>query len=279
MLTTQQLEGIKQLQQQCEQFDTIELKLNLDMLHERKDDTLDFFVWQENELIAYLALYGFGTSVEVCGMVQPDARRQGHFTRLWQVAQEVIAHKGFQKVLFNAPGVSESAKGWLSGQPCKYSFSEFHMVWSAKELDELTDIALRDATIEDKDFETALDADAFSLSSEDAESYYNERLSRQKERRYIIEVNGSAIGKIRVTRSYGESYLSGFAVLPAYRGKGYGGQALQTIVKTEIPTGNSIKLDVETKNDHALKLYERIGFIQQQRQDYYEVHLNARVEG
>ncbi|MCM3756209.1 GNAT family N-acetyltransferase [Sporosarcina aquimarina] len=278
MLTAQQIKGIQQLQQQCEQYETIELKLNWEMLQERKEGSLDFFIWKEDELIAYLALYGFGSTVEVCGMVKPQERRKGHFTKLWHKAQQVIEEKGFKKVLFNAPGTSESAKGWLTVQPCDYSFSEFHMHWHQKELLMTEDIVLREATPEDKAFETSLDADAFFFSIEDAESYYNERLSRVKERRYIIEVDKTPIGKIRVMRNLNESYLSGFAVRSEYRGKGYGGKALQWVVKKELPTGNIIKLDVETQNDHALKLYERIGFVQQERQDYFDVDM-TRLKG
>ncbi|REB08625.1 GNAT family N-acetyltransferase [Sporosarcina sp. BI001-red] len=271
MLTANHIEGIQHLQQQCEQYDKIELKLNWEMLRERKNDTMDFFIWKDHELIAYLALYGFGSTVEVCGMVKPEERRNGHFTNLWQQAQRVIEDKEFKKVLFNAPGTSESAKGWMAIRPCNYSFSEFHMHWHHKELSKTEGIVLRESTLEDKAFETALDAEAFSFSLEDAESYYNERLPREKECRYIIEVDEKPIGKIRVMRNLDESYISGFAVLSECRGQGYGGKALQWIVKQELPTGNIIKLDVETKNDNALKLYERIGFVQQERQDYYDV--------
>ncbi|WOV88372.1 GNAT family N-acetyltransferase [Sporosarcina oncorhynchi] len=271
MLSSKQLEGIRHLQNQCEQDDKIELKLNWEMLRERQDGSLDFFMWEDDELIAYLALYGFGSTVEVCGMVKPGERRKGHFTALWMQAQQAIQSKRFNKVLFNAPGTSESAKGWMAVRPCAYSFSEFHMHWKQNELAETVGVQLRQSTLEDKEFETALDAEAFSLSIEDAVSYYDERLSRERESRYIIEVDDTPVGKIRVMRNQEESYLSGFAVLAEYRGKGYGNQALQWIVKQELPTGNIIKLDVETQNDHALKLYERIGFVQQERQDYYEV--------
>ncbi|MGG0643172.1 GNAT family N-acetyltransferase [Sporosarcina gallistercoris] len=273
MLTVQQLEGIQQLQQQCEQHDSIELKLNWEMLRDRQDESMDFFVLKKDVLIAYLALYGFGSTVEVCGMVKPEERRNGHFSTLWMQAQQTILEKGFAKVLFNAPGTSESAKKWMSGQSCTYSFSEFHMHWTEKELADPENIVLREATIEDKKFETALDAEAFSLTLEDAKSYYTQRLSRERERRYIIEAHGTPIGKIRVMRNPDESYLSGFAVLSECRGKGYGSQALQWVVKQEQSTGNTIKLDVETQNDNALKLYERIGFVQKERQDYYHVPL------
>ena len=269
MLTPTQLRAIKLLQQQCEQFDSIELKLNWELLNERKNTSHDFFVWQEDELIAYLALYEFGTTVEVCGMVKPSERRKGYFSKLWKEAQQGIQQTTGQVILLNAPGASESAKGWLAVQPCTYDFSEFNMQWQEKTLSEKMDIAMRLSQPKDRSFEVALDAEAFSLSIEDAEAYYQERLSKSKERRYIIEVEGKAVGKIRATRSPGESYISGFAIVPELRGKGYGGQALQWVVQQEQSTGNTICLDVETKNTHALKLYEQFGFVQKQRQDYY----------
>ncbi|GKV69248.1 acetyltransferase [Sporosarcina sp. NCCP-2716] len=273
MLTSQQLHAIQQLQQTCEQHDGIELKLNWDMLKNREGTAEDFFVWQEEELVAYLALYAFGSTVEVCGMVKPSERRQGHFTALWKEAKAAVAERGFRKVLLNAPGASESAKGWLTGQPCTYEFSEFHMQWKEQALEEGYDITMRLSEPRDKPFEVALDAEAFSLTLADAEDYYDQRLTREDERRYIIETNGRPAGKIRVARADSKSYLSGFAISSALRGQGIGGQALRWAVQQEAPTGNAICLDVETRNANALKLYERIGFIRKQQQDYYELPL------
>ena len=67
----------------------------------------------------------------------------------------------------------------------------------------------------------------------------------------------------------GEAYIYGFAILPEFQGKGYGGKALRNIVKKEHDAGYSVGLDVEAKNMHALRLYENIGFKIIQAQDYY----------
>ncbi|WJY26281.1 GNAT family N-acetyltransferase [Sporosarcina trichiuri] len=273
MLTEEQLTAIRQLQEVCETHDGVEMKLNWDMLKSRKGDQEDFFIWKDGTLIAYLALYAFGSTVEVCGMVLPQERRHGHFTRLWEEAQEAIRAGGFRKVLLNAPGESRSAKGWLAGQPCSYSFSEFHMQWAEQPVGDNPGIAMRLSEPADKAFEVELDAEAFSLTAADAEHYYEERLARQDERRYIIEADGNPSGKIRVARSAGESYISGFAVASGLRGQGIGGEALRWILQHEAPTGNTICLDVETRNANALKLYERIGFERKQQQDYYEAAL------
>ena len=42
MLTTQQLKDIKRLQSECELHDHVQLKLNWEMLRERKTENLDF---------------------------------------------------------------------------------------------------------------------------------------------------------------------------------------------------------------------------------------------
>ena len=87
MLTKEQLSAIEQLQKECEVADNIQLKLNWEMLRQRKDQSMDFFYEENGELIGYLALYGFGSTVEVCGMVKPGKRRKYHFSKLWSEAQ------------------------------------------------------------------------------------------------------------------------------------------------------------------------------------------------
>jgi ribosomal protein S18 acetylase RimI-like enzyme len=44
---------------------------------------------------------------------------------------------------------------------------------------------------------------------------------------------------------------------------------LRRVIKDQSSTGHSIHLEVETKNDHALGLYESVGFQAVHSQDYY----------
>ena len=132
MLKESQLIAIKQLQKECEKADGIQLKLNWEMLREREGRQMDFFHEENGELVAYLALFGFGSTVEVCGMVKPGERRKGHFTKLWQQASTPIEQYGFQTILLNSPSLSITAKEWLATQPYSYAFSEFQMRWSER---------------------------------------------------------------------------------------------------------------------------------------------------
>lgn len=269
MLTDEQLNKIETLQNECEQVDAIRLKLNWDMLRQRDDQSMDFFHEEHGELVAYLALYGFGSTVEVCGMVKPCERRKHHFSALWLRAMRSIQDKGFQKILLNAPATSISAKEWLANQPCAYTFSEFQMRWEEQLLEESKDIFLRESQPEDSNFEVQLDVLAFNMTEADGK-LHNERVKKNPdEHHFIIEVDRKKIGKIRVNRKDGEAFIYGFAVLPEFQGKGYGGKALRNIVKKEHEAGCSVQLEVETKNEHALRLYQQIGFKTLQGQDYY----------
>ena len=79
MLTKEQLQEIEKLQKECEAHDGIQLKLNWEMLRTRDSDHLDFQHYENDELVAFLGIYAFGSTAEICGMVKPSERRKGSF--------------------------------------------------------------------------------------------------------------------------------------------------------------------------------------------------------
>ena len=58
----------------------------------------------------------------------------------------------------------------------------------------------------------------------------------------------------------GEFYISNIAVYPEYRGMGIGTILLNFIEETESKNIKKLTLDVETKNEGAIRLYKRLGF-------------------
>ena len=89
MLTKAELASIKVLEEMCEKDGGFQLKLNFDMLENRTGNNKeDFFHYEDGELVGFLASYGFGNKVELCGMVHPDHRRKGIFTRLLEMGLE-----------------------------------------------------------------------------------------------------------------------------------------------------------------------------------------------
>lgn len=269
MLMSQQIQEIEQLQKECETYDHLQLKLNWEMLRKRETNQLDFFHYENDELIAFLGLYAFGSTVEVCGMVKPSERRKGHFQRLFQQGMETAKQNGFKKILLNAPAGSDTAKVFLSKQGAEYAFSEHQMEWQDRSLEEVDGIILRQATADDLDIRVRLSVTAFGLDEEDALAMESRVDGDEDTDMFMIDVNEETVGKIRVSRENGQAWIYGFSILPEQQGKGIGRKVLRQVIKEQCSDGYSVHLEVETKNDHALRLYESVGFKVVHAQDYY----------
>ncbi|MDN4072055.1 GNAT family N-acetyltransferase [Fictibacillus terranigra] len=272
MLSEKQLSQIKKLQQQCESFENLRLKLNWDMLEQRTDERKeDFFHYEAGELAAFIGLYGFGNKVEMCGMVFPAHRRKGIFTSLFKEAAEAVKFQRYEQILLNAPSTSHTAKGYLKKVPCRFAFSEHQMRWQEGPIQLEEGVTLRQSRPEDFAFEVQIDVDCFGFHPDKAHEYNQSIKNDDRQQFYIIENNGKAAGKVRVAADSGEAWIYGFAVAPSEQGKGIGRKMLKTIIADQHQQGNSVFLEVEAKNNHALKLYEACGFKVYYTQDYYRL--------
>ncbi|KAB2331157.1 GNAT family N-acetyltransferase [Cytobacillus depressus] len=270
MLTSKQLLDIKELQQACEANESFELKLNWEMLNERpENETNDFLHYEDGQLVGFIALYGFGNKVELCGMVHPEFRRKGIFTELYHTALQAVNERGFTQILLNAPSNSQSAKKFLQTIPCSYAFSEHQMKWEEKDLSENEEVKLRLSTPDDFELEVQLNVQCFGFKEDEAREY-NRRPRWDMDQYYIVMSGEKSVGKMRISRTDGEAWIYGFAILPEYQGQGIGRKALTNAVIKEHQTGFPIFLEVEAKNANALRLYESIGFRAYHSQDYYE---------
>jgi ribosomal protein S18 acetylase RimI-like enzyme len=277
MLTKQQLQDIEQLQKKCEIYDDFQLKLNWNMLRNRESNQLDFLHYENDELVAFLGLYAFGSTVEVCGMVKPSERRMGHFQRLFQHGMESVKQNGYKKILLNAPAGSDTAKAFLNKQGAVYAFSEHQMEWQESSIEEVDGVTLRQAKADDLEMRVRLSVEAFGVNEEDAkamESWVNGDVDTDM---LMIEVNRKTVGKIRVSLEAGQAWIYGFSILPEQQGKGIGRKVLLRVIKDQSSAGRSVHLEVETKNDHALGLYESVGFKAIHAQDYYTHQLSFFV--
>ena len=269
MLTTQQLQDIEKLQKEVETHDGLQLKLNWEMLRARESDQLDFLHYENEELIAFLGLYSFGSTAEVTGMVKPSGRRKGYFTQLFIDAMAVAKQIDYKKILLNAPASSNAAKEFLKKQGAIYKFSEHQMQWQPQLLEVSNGFTLRPATEEDIEMRIRLDLEAFGIPREDALATESRIDGDEDTDMLMIDVNDETIGKIRVKREDGQAWIYGFSILPEHQGKGIGRKVLRHIVKQQSEAGHSVHLEVETKNAHALSLYESVGFKVVHAQDYY----------
>lgn len=275
MLMTKQLQDIEQLQKECETHDQLQLKLNWGMLRKRESNLLDFLHYENDELVAFVGLYPFGSTVEVCGMVKPSERRKGHFRLLFQQVMETAKHNGYKKILLNAPAGSDAAKAFLNKQGAVYAFSEHQMEWQERDLEEVDGVTLRKAKADDIDIRVRLSVEAFGMSEEDAKAMESSFDVSGDTDMLMIIVNDNTVGKIRVKREDGQAWIYGFSILPEQQGKGIGRKVLRRVIKDQYSAGHSVHLEVETKNGHALGLYESVGFKAVHSQDYYRFQFKS----
>jgi ribosomal protein S18 acetylase RimI-like enzyme len=271
LLTVNQLQEIKQLQQVCEQEGNFGLKLNWEMLSSRKEGRKDDFLhYMDGNLVGFLGIYGFGNKTEICGMVHPNYRRRGIFTKLLKEGIIESKLRGTRQILLNAPAGSSSAKEFLTKIPNHHHMTEYQMKWEGKLPQTNPAILLRPSTEEDTALKIRLEIECFGFTPQEAEEFYKEYRTSSNEDSYIIEAERSPVGKMRVDHHDGEAWIYGFAILPEHQGKGIGRNALAWIIEKEHRSGFPVFLEVEAKNAHALGLYESVGFKSYHAQDYYE---------
>jgi ribosomal protein S18 acetylase RimI-like enzyme len=275
MLTSTQLQDIKDLQDVCEDLEEINLKLNWEMLKKRKNDQDDFLLYKEGRLVGFLGIYGFGDSYEICGMIHPHFRRQHLFQELFQKALHSLKSRPVNTLLLNIPGSSTSGKGFISHTDAVYDFTEYEMKWNKKELVIDSD-SVEIKTADEQDIETIIDLDetCFGIVRSDAESYTKRLFEESREGNLMIIHDEKVVGKIRVQRADNKSFIYGFAVFPSFQGKGIGRKALSQVVMQESKWTDDIYLDVAAANSKALNLYESSGFQTFYSQEYYQYPIN-----
>lgn len=274
-------DDVAALQKNVEQRDGISLKLNWDtLLAGKEDDGVHLADFRDGKLVAFLGKYSFGGSLEICGMVHPDYRRQGIFTGLLERALDAPTRQAHAKILLNAPGDSQTGKRFLDRVSCRFAFSEYQMRLEAPEFAgehaartngaDVASISLMSAGEADKAVLQQLDSEGFKMEPEEARRFYEEMSPAELAQNELILLGGEPAGKIRVSRHEGEAWIYGFVVDARLRGQGIGSAALRHVIKREQAAGYDVWLEVALDNPNAKKLYENVGFRVQRSQDYYE---------
>ncbi|MEW9699293.1 GNAT family N-acetyltransferase [Paenibacillus sp. SI8] len=283
-LSPQELEEVRALWNICNDHEQIQIKLNWSTLTNRsKGITNDFLFYEKGRLVGFLAIYSFlSTEVEISGMVHPEARRQGIFSQLVETARAECMRRTIPKLIFINERGSASGKSFLKRLGARYSFSEYVMEFQEGEVDPFPIsgeiVRIRPAHREDGELLVALNVSGFAITEENAREYVLQTLGAERELTWIAEVGEEhrPVGKIgalvEAVATGNNSFIYGFCVDPAYRGKGIGRRVLrQTIEELKQQfQAKPIKLEVSVENEKALSLYQSCGFQTQNTNDYYE---------
>jgi len=91
----------------------------------------------------------------------------------------------------------------------------------------------------------------------------------------VVELDGSVVGTLSLTREGGDAGIYGFVIDPSWQGRGLGRDALRRACEQLRADGaRRIGLEVAVDNDRALALYTSIGFMPVTTEDYFALPLS-----
>jgi ribosomal protein S18 acetylase RimI-like enzyme len=273
-LTVSQRDAIADLERRVVASDGGRLKLEWPTLERRSADRVeDLLWWQHDRLVGYLGLYGFGSTPEVAGMVDPSARRAGIGTALLDGARRLARDSGHRELLLVTPRSTPAGRGFASAHAGVLDHSEHFMVLgdAPTTAGRRADVEVREMHEEDTPDVSRILTAAFGHPPP-VESLVLDDGSDQV---VVIEHLGSVAGTMRLSRHAGATGIYGFAVDPAMQGRGLGRAALLTVCgRLRQAGGGLVTLEVEVHNDRALDLYTSAGFERRATEDYYLLRLS-----
>lgn len=209
---------------------------------------------------------------EISAFVLPSRRRTGVFSSLLAAAEPELSRFGYSSELFVADGRSREGKAVAARIGAEYAFTEFAMSHEGSGPSESaaeSGLEMRILGIDAVEALAALRSAAFGDSPEDALNFERSIFASPGRSQYGAFLGGRMIGACSVRIADAEAWIYGLAVEEASRGKGYGRAIIEEIVAGLSGRGLRVCLEVESRNDAALGIYRRAGFVVRSSKSYF----------
>jgi ribosomal protein S18 acetylase RimI-like enzyme len=276
-LSSGALQAIAELEGRVIEADGGRLKLEWRTLRRRSGERAeDLLWWQDDRLLGFLGCYRFGSTIELAGMVAPDARGRGIGTALLDAAPALCRELGGREALLIVPRPSAAGQRLALRHGGVLDHSEHALALTGDPTSGPHDpaLCLRPATVSDVPLISRLLEVGFGHPAPDD---LEGRLKVAHERTVMIELNGSPVGTMRCNRDGEGAGIYGFVVDPSWQGRGIGRDALRCLcLQLRAEGARRIGLEVEVQNDRALALYLAVGFTPVITEDYFALPLRGR---
>jgi ribosomal protein S18 acetylase RimI-like enzyme len=295
-LSEQRADEVAALRDRCNGVDGLLLKIGIPRMAPEISSELRrpnaFLVYRGDALAGYCSLDGDRHTVEICGMVAPEHRRQGIGTSLLTAAWDTCAASGVSEVLLICEDASAAGQLFIATQHARRQFAEHRMElsdWSAM-LQGLThepELSLRRAVAGETGTLARINVAVFGTESElktfrstelkDIQMDIESEFSSPEVRFYLGQLGGSTgpvVSSLKLYLIENRASIYAFGVLPEYRRRGLAWQTLALLTQQlQAETVNHIGLEVETTNMPAISLYRACGFAPVTTYGYYRYKL------
>jgi ribosomal protein S18 acetylase RimI-like enzyme len=283
-LNYREYEDIKSLREYCVKNDNITLKLELDYKLIDKSENLnkinEFMFYDDGTLIGYIGICQFGgETLEVNGMVHPEYRRMGVFSRLFSLVKEEWDKRSSRDMYLLSDHKSLPGLEFIKRTGAYYDNSEYEMFLKGDPINstDLNELRLRKATNKDVNEIARQNAIYFDVDPEKVDLLLPEEEANRGVDIYIAEFENAVIGKVHLEVSDGRGGIYGLGVLPQYQNRGYGREILiKSVELLKAKQINEIMLQVAVKNKNALRLYKSCGFEVTSTMDYYRLSKDVK---
>jgi len=259
------LDAIADLERRVVAADGGRLKLEWNSLrHRSEQDVQDILWWDGDRLVGFLGVYTHGApAIELAGMVDPGARRRGIGSALLDAGLQLCQEREHSELLLVVPRSSDGGRELALRRGGRLDHSEhaLQLLDEPAEVPADPRVTVRAAVPADQKRIRELMVLGFGWEPPEAEHDPNA---------HVVELDGEAIGAVRLLPEGDRAGIYGFAIHPDYQGRGIGRDVLYRLCRMARAGGaTSVHLEVATDNDRALNLYTSVGFQPVITEDYY----------
>lgn len=228
--------------------------------------------YDENKLVGLTMLYadeGPEEEVEVNLEVDPEFRRQGIATRMFEHAKRIMVQYGYHKWEFVTEKVFlEKNPSFLKNMSLKVvpEDSDYYMRTVEPVMIEKTDklnqvLAVKPLTMSYVDQVAKAHSRAFGEDVETSTKYIKNSLLDKDTKSFILLKGNEVLGYCAVDHGENEDYFFGLFIDKPFRGKGFGTFFIKKMMVILQKEGSKVfALNADVDNKAAIHIYEKAGF-------------------
>ena len=253
------------LEDVCKRHDNLKGSMFLDTaLNFNQHIKSIFLLYENSELISMLSMFiPTQQEAEISAFTSPEYRHEGHFKALLSKAVTELKKYEIPSILFVCESRSSSGKQVITNLNTEYDHTEYYMRLKKNSYETRGRYCLALLKPDAKDLNKLINTSmrTFDDSYEDSKILIENCFGLENREQYLAVLNDQIIGLGSVNLEGDEGSIFGFGIVPEYRGKGYGTELLHLIIDSLWQRGKTeITLEVNSENEHALELYQKLGF-------------------